>query len=192
VRPDGSAAGYNYGGPCDNTDPDGLYYIWCSSEADAVATRNQILDNHEVIAFKSCFPASDIWDAAELQQRKDWYLAMRDVFDAHPDHVFVVMSTPPLHRLATNADNAARARQFANWLKSSAYLDGHLNVVCFDLFDALANADDGSATANMLRYAFEGSHDDSDSHPNAAANAAVAPQLAQFMIDSSLGYSWPE
>ena len=191
VEPDGTATGYTYGGPCDNTDPDGLYYIWCSSEAEAVATRNNILDNHEVIAFKSCFPASDIWDAAELQQRKDWYLAMRNVFDAHPDHVFVVMSTPPLHRLATDSGNASRARDFANWLKSGTYLNGHPNVVCFDLFDALANADDSSATANMLRYAYEGDHSDSDSHPNAAGNAAVAPLFAQALIDASEGYCWP-
>ncbi len=187
---DGSAGCYNI--PNDNTDPNGLHYLWTSTEADAAACRDQILANHNVIAFKSCFPASNIGSADDLQQYKDWYLAMLPVFDAHPDHVFVVMSTPPLHRLATNADNAARAREFANWLKSSEYLSGHPNVVCYDLFDALAQADDGSAAANMLRYDYEGDHAGDDSHPNYYANETVAPLFAQALIDASLGYSWPE
>jgi hypothetical protein len=178
--------------PNDNTDPDGLNYLWTSAEPDAAACRTEILSHHDVIAFKSCFPASAIGSAADLQQRKDWYLAMRTVFETYSDHVFVVLSTPPLHRLATNAEDAARARQFANWLKSPAYLDGHPNVVCYDLFDALAQADDGSAAANMLRYDYEGRHDNDDSHPNSAANETVAPLFAQCLIDASLGYSWPE
>jgi len=47
--------------------------------------------------FKSCFPASNIESDEELEQRKTWYLGMRDVMDAQPDKVFVVMSQPPLH-----------------------------------------------------------------------------------------------
>jgi len=120
-----------------------------------------------------------------LNQYKQWYIAMRAVFDQHPDKVFVVMSQPPLHRLATEPATAKRARQFANWLKSAEYLGGHPNVVCFDLFNLLAKPDDGSATANMLRYEYEGSHDDSDSHPNDAGNQAVGPVFAQFLMDAA-------
>jgi hypothetical protein len=118
-----------------------------------------------------------------LNQYKTWYLEMRSVFDQHPDHLFVVMSTPPLHRLATAATQAANARLFANWLKSQEYLGGHNNVVCFDLFDYLAGDDD------MLKYEYEGSHDDSDSHPNDTANQAVGPIFANFLINSALNYN---
>lgn len=185
----GNPTGTNYAIPGDNTDPDGLHYLWTSSNADAVTCRNTILANHGVIAFKSCFPASDIASAAQLQQYKDWYLAMRDFFDTRPDRLFVVMSTPPLHRLATTAANAQRARDFANWLSSAAYLSGHPNVVCFNLFDYLARADDGSASENRLRYEYELSHGSSDSHPNALANATVGPIFAEFLCEAAAAYT---
>jgi hypothetical protein len=185
TNPQGQNTGTNYDIPNDNTDPDGLAYLWTGAGADAVQCRNRIANKHEVIAFKSCFPASAVPDAATLNQYKTWYLAMRAFFDTRPDRVFVVMSTPPLHRLSTNATEAKNARRFANWLKSATYLAGHANVVCFDLFDVLAKADDGSPTANMLRYQYEGSHSDGDSHPNAVANRSVGPLLAQALIDAA-------
>ena len=129
----------------------------------------------EVIAFKSCFPNSAITDTAMLNQYKTWYLEMRSYFDAHPEKLFVVMSTPPLHRLATNTAEASNARAFANWLKSPTYLSGHPNIVCFDLFDYFAGAD------NFLKYEYEGDHASDDSHPNAAANETVGPIFSQFL-----------
>ena len=186
--PAGNPTGTNYEIPDDNTDPEGLYWLWTDAGADWTRVRTTLLANYEVIAFKSCFPASAIPDADTLQQYKDWYLAMRDFFDTRTDRVFVVMSTPPLHRQATNATEAANARAFADWLASSAFLSGHPNVRCFNLFDHLARADDGSATANMLRYDYEGSHDDSDSHPNPLANETVGPVFAQFLIDAAVGH----
>ncbi len=179
----GENTGVSYGSPTDNTNPDGLHYIFTSSQADAQSCRNQIRDNHQVIAFKSCFPASEIPDAQTLAQYQTYYLEMRMVFDQCPDKLFVVMSTPPLHRLATSATSAAYARQFANWLKSDEYLSGHSNVVCFDLFNYLAGS------ANFLKYEYEGSHSGTDSHPNELANQAVAPIFAQFLIESALAYS---
>lgn len=183
---DGNSTGTSYDIPNDNTDVEGLYYLWTSTEADAVAARNSILDNHQVIAFKSCFPNAAITDAAMLQQYRDWYLAIRDFMDTRQDHLFVVMGFPPLHRLATNTTEANNARAFANWLKSATYLSGHANVVCFDLFDQLAKANDGSATANRLRYNYEIDHfDGGNSHPNDTANAIVGPALANFMCEQT-------
>ncbi len=181
-NPAGEDTGVSYGPPTDNTNPDGLHAIFTSAESDCAACRAQILANHQVIAFKSCFPASAITDAAMLSQYKTWYLEMRAVFDLHPDKLFVVMSTPPLHRLATSAVDSLRARQFANWLKSGEYLSGHTNVVCFDLFNHLADDD------NVLKYEYEGSHTGSDSHPNELANQTVGPLFANFLIASALGY----
>ena len=178
----GQSTGTNYSIPNDNTDPDGLYYLFTSSNEDAAYSRNLIMTNHEVIAFKSCFPASAIDDQDMLNQYKAWYLEMRDYFDRHPERLFVVMSTPPLHRLSTNSTQAANARAFANWLKSSEYLSGHSNIVCFDLFDYLAGSD------NMLKYEYEGSHDDGDSHPNNLANQTVGPIFANFLINSAENY----
>jgi len=187
-NPSGEFTGTNYDIPGDNTNPDGLYNLWTSMETEYVNARNQLLNNHQVIAFKSCFPASDIRDAATLAQYQAWYLGMRDFFDTRTDRLFIVMSTPPLHRLATEATTAANARAFADWLCSDAYLSGHPNVRCFNLFDYLARQNDGSATANMLRYEYEGSHSDSDSHPNTLANQTVGPVFAEFMCNAASGY----
>ena len=185
--PTGHATGSSYNIPGDNTDPDGLHALWTSPATAYKTCRNTLLDNHRVIAFKSCFTASDIADDAQLQQYKDWYLAMRDVFDAHPDHVFVVMSPPPLHRLSTTPAAAARARAFASWLSSDAYLQGHANVRCYNLFNALAQPDDGSPTANMLLFVYERDHADGDSHPNTLANQTVGPLLANFLCAAAGG-----
>ncbi len=184
---DGVWTGTSYDIPGDNTDPDGLHALWTTSNA----ARTAILANHEVIAFKSCFPASAITTPQMLDRYKAWYREMRDFFDTRPDRLFVVMSTPPLHRLATNLSEADRARAFADWLSSDQYLAGHPNVVCFDLFDALAGSDDGSVRRNMLLWDYEGSHSSSDSHPNALANQTVGPAFANFLIDAATAYDAP-
>ncbi len=178
-RADGSNAGWIYNIPNDNTDPIGLYNLWTTANA----ARDSILQNHEVIAFKSCYPASAIYTTQILQQYQAWYLAIRDVFDQHPDRTFVVMSPPPLHWLSTDLTQADNARAFANWLKSAEYLQGHQNIVCYDLFDALAAPDDpGSSTRNMLRYEYEIDHFVINSHPNSAANAVVGPLFAAALV----------
>jgi len=185
LGPDGTRYSDPYQVPNDDTDPYGLWYLWTSSESDATTCRNQILDNHEVIAFKSCFPSSAIWDADELQERQDYYLDMRDFFDMRLDRLFVVMSTPPLRTEETEAPCPANARAFANWLKSAEYLNGHPNVVCYDIFDALAS-DGSDGPANTLRTSF--CTPGGDSHPNDLANQTVAPLLAEFLCDAAGSY----
>jgi hypothetical protein len=178
-RADGSYVGWIYNIPNDNTDPIGLYTLWTTANA----ARDSILQNHEVIAFKSCYPASAITTTQMLQQYQTWYLAIRDVFDQHPERTFVVMSPPPLHRLATDLTQADNARAFANWLKSAEFLQGHTNIVCFDLFDALAAPDTpDEPTRNMLRYEYEISHITNDSHPNTVANVSVGPLFAAALV----------
>src|ERR1035437_8166123 len=145
-----------------------------------IAWRNHILANHQVIVMKSPPTASGIATTTVLNQYKAWYLAMRDVFDAHPDKLFIVLSPPPLHLLSTTKAKAANARLFANWLRSTTYLNGHPNVRCYDLFDALAEPDDGSARANVLRLAYEKSHTTADSLPNTLGNQNVGPDLTLF------------
>jgi hypothetical protein len=176
-NPAGSYVGHSYGIPNDNTDPVGLHYLWTVPNA----ARDSIMANHQVIAFKSCYPASAIGSEAMLVQYQTWYLAMRDFFDLHPEKIFVVMSPPPLHRVATNAADAARARTFSLWLGSGAYLSGHPNIICFDLFDQFAQPADGSTYQNMLRYEYETNHEGTDWHPNLLANQTVGPIFAQFL-----------
>jgi len=180
-NPSGAYLGYSYNIPGDNTYPDGLHQLWTTSNS----ARAAILENHQIIAFKSCYPACDITSDAQLQQYKTWYLQMRDVFDQYPHKVFVIISPPPRHRLATSATTAARARDFANWLGSAEYMSGHANLRFYDLFDRMAHADDGSDQANCLRYDYERSHSSNDSHPNVYANQCEAPEFTQFLLDTA-------
>lgn len=179
----GVATGTNYAIPGDNTNPDGLYALWTNADDDWTASRDQIMsavNDYDVIAFKSCYIALDnLTNAAELEEWQNWYLDMRDYFDDHTDKLFVVMPPPPLIEADTTAANAALARQFADWLSSDTYLSGHPNVVCFDLFDYFAGAD------NFLLNAYES---DDASHPNALGNETVGPIFANFLSDSANAY----
>lgn len=176
--PEDQLLGYGFAVPDDNTDPDGLHKLWTTANS----ARDSILSRFDVIAFKSCYPASDISSDEMLAQYKTWYLEIREVLDQHPDKIFVVMSQPPLHRLGTDTVRADRARAFANWLGSEEFLSGHPNVKYFNFFDHLAQADDGSATRNMLRYEFEQFHTIEESHPNVLANETVCPLFVDFLL----------
>ncbi len=176
--PEGVLLGRSYGIPSDNTDPDGLHHLWTTANP----ARATILANHQVIAFKSCYPACAIDSDAQLEQYKSWYREIRNFLRTQTGHSFVVMSPPPLHRLATTPEQADRARAFADWLKSWEYLGGAGNIVCFDLFDHLAAPDDGGPTRNMLRWEYERSHTGSDSHPNTLANQIVGPYFVEAML----------
>ncbi|MHB8080445.1 MAG: FlgD immunoglobulin-like domain containing protein [Candidatus Krumholzibacteriia bacterium] len=178
--PLGLPTGRCYDIPNDNTDPVGLHELWTTANS----ARDSILANHQVIAFKSCFPASAITSDDMLAQYKTWYLEIRDELDRHPDHIFLVMSPPPLHPCQTILVDADRARAFADWLGSPAFLDGHANLRYFDFFAALAEPRD-SPQRNTLRVEYRNTEDClyADSHPNTVANVAVAP----LFVDALLG-----
>lgn len=184
-RPDGSNAGYSYRIPGDNTDPGGLADIFAQPVYALPLNALSGLLQHEVIVFKSCFPASHIVSDEQLEQYKTWYLGMRDTMDAHPERVFVVMSPPPLNPVATTPEAAARARTFADWLTSPEYLDGHPNVFAFDFFDQLAQDDPAALDYNMLRASYR---DGENSHPNQAANQTVGPLFAEAVMVAARDY----
>jgi len=184
-RPDGSETGYSYRIPDDNTDPDGLGRIFAQLVYPLPINALSGLLQHDVIIFKSCFPASQIDSEEQLQTYKYTYLSMRDVMDRHPDKLFIVMSPPPLNPASTDPHAAARARAFANWLASDDYLGGHPNVFAFDFFDALAESDPAAADFNMLRADYR---DGEDSHPNQTANEIVGPHFVGMVIQIILAF----
>jgi hypothetical protein len=178
TRPDGTPAGYSYRVPNDNTDPDGFVRIFSQSLHTWPVNTFSGLMQHEVIIFKSCFPVSHVTSDAQLAQYKSHYVQIRDVMDQHVDHIFVVVTPPPLNPAETEAEAAARARAFAEWLKSDEFLAGHPNVFTFDFFDLLAESDPTSPDQNMLRAAYR---DGSDSHPNQLANQSIGPLFVDFV-----------
>lgn len=184
--PDGQRTGYSYGIPGDNTDPDGLARLFAQPVYKWPLNAFSGLMQHEVIAFKSCFPASRITSDEQLAEYRAYYLGMREVMDQHPDKIFIAITPPPLNPAVTDAGAAARARAFADWLKSEEFLAGHPNVFTFDLFDLLAEGDPAAPDLNMLRATYRGEGD--DSHPNQPANEAIGPLFADFIIQAVQTY----
>jgi hypothetical protein len=185
TRPDGTLAGYSYGIPDDNTDPDGLARLFAQPVYDWPLNGFSGLMQHEVIIFKSCFPTSNITSDEQLRQYQEWYLGMRQVMDQHPDHLFIAVTPPPLNPAETDPETAARARAFADWLTSDDFLAGHPNLSTFDLFDLLAEDDPAVPDFNMLRAEYR---EGTDSHPNQFANETVGPIFADFIIQTARAY----
>jgi hypothetical protein len=185
IGPDGTRTGYSYGIPDDNTDPDGFARLFAQRVYPLPLNAFSGLMQHEVIAFKSCFPISRITSDERLEEYKAYYLGIREVMDQHSDRIFIVVTPPPLNPAATDVETAARARAFANWLKSDEFLAGHPNVFTFDFFDLLAEGDPSAPDQNMLRAAYR---EGEDSHPNELANETVGPLFADFIVNAVQTY----
>ncbi|MBN1583610.1 MAG: hypothetical protein JXA89_23085 [Anaerolineae bacterium] len=185
TRPDGTLTGAHYRIPGalgrGNTDVDGLVKLFSQPVTDPPTNAFSRLLQHEIVVFKSCFPNSAIKSDEMQEQFQTWYLQMRDVMDQHPDRLFILVTSPPLHPRQTNGEEARRARAIADWLKSDAYLAGrgHKNVFVFDFFDLLADPDE-----NTLRAAYQLDREKPDSHPNQLANETIGPLFVQFIDDA--------
>lgn len=183
TRPDGSLAGYSYNIPQDNTDPDGFARLFAQRVYRRPINALSAILQHRVILFKSCFPVSDIASRDQLETYKSYYLGIRDAIDQHPDHLFIALTPPPLVPESTTPENAARAREWSEWLQSDAFLSGHPNLVVFDLFGLWAEGDPAAPDYNMLRQEYR-LQQQGDSHPNTLANQTVGPELARFVIQT--------
>jgi hypothetical protein len=173
----GEKLGLNWDVPGDNTDPDGWYAIFNQPVGDPPDNTFSHMLEYDVIIFKSCFPSSDIQSEEQFETYRDYYLSIRDVIDEHPDKLFIPFTTPPLVPNATTPENAARARRWSEYLTSDEYLDGHPNIVVFDIFGLLADED------GFLREDYR--VDEWDSHPNDIANGELGAALVE-RVDLSI------
>lgn len=171
-------------GACDSSDPD----IEC---LDSMAA------DYDVIIFKHCYPGSDILadtgspsvssSRKSLENYKLQYRALRDLMDTMPETIFIVWTLAPLHREATNPDNAARAAQFVDWVKNDFLTEdgqAHPNIFIFDFWGIVAeqNPNPANGEVNCLKYEFERNHSSDDSHPNTLANETAGPLFAERIV----------
>jgi len=170
---DGSYAGTNFDVPGDNTDPDGFAAIFAQPLHDPPDNTFSYLMQYDVIAFKSCFPVSNIGSDGQLAEYQSYYRSIRDRMDQYPGKIFVIVTQPPQVPGSSDPTEAARARAFANWLQSDEYLAGHPNVFVFDFFGLLAGDD------NFLRPEYRA--DEYDAHPNEQANRTIGPLFVAFV-----------
>jgi hypothetical protein len=164
----------------DHTDPPDFPKNFNTPKYFEVIKRWELQDNkkpHDIVMFKSCFPASDIKDDAMLKNYQKWYLSLLPTFKNHPDILFIAMSTPPLVSQATTSDRAARARTWAKWI-TTEYAKNVKNVKVFDLFGALAILE-GNPDQNTLASQFAAAKD--DSHPTPAGAQAVTRMFIPWL-----------
>lgn len=168
----------------------------CNSSDPDIECMNTLTQDYDVVIYKHCFPGAGVLadtgspsissSRKSLENYKLQYRALRDMMDSYPDNIFIIWTLAPLHRLASNDNDAARAKQFVDWVKGDFLTEDsqpHPNIYIFDFFGNAAGAD------NYLRYEYEISHSSSDSHPNTLANQTIGPIFAQFIIDSIEDFS---
>ena len=144
---------------------------------------------NDVVMFKSCFPNSNLISEGvspgdpsspekTIANFRATFEHIGKEFRKYPDRLFVYLTAPPLIPELGSAENAARARQFNNWLIND-YLPEYKremavdNFVVFDLFDVLAGAD------NFLKMEYR-RNIPGDPHPNIAGSKEAARQFAHF------------
>lgn len=171
----------------------------CDSSTPNIECMDSLTQGHDVIIYKHCFPgagvladtgAPDIASSRKsLENYKLQYRALRDLMDDYADNRFIVWTLAPLHRLATDAQTAQRAKDFVDWVNNEWLTeDGqtHDNIFIFDFWGHAAESDPNPeyGMVNTLRYEYENSHTGTDSHPNSLANETIGPVFAQFIVDT--------
>lgn len=174
----------------------------CNNNQAGIECIESIANNYELIIYKHCYPGAGIKEdqgspelnssVKSLENYKLQYRALRDLMDGMPATKFMIWTLAPLHRLATNADDAARANEFVEWVKNDFLTEDekeHPNIYIFDFFGAVAELSDSPENGQQycLKYNFEKSHDGSDSHPNTDANVYAGPLFASAIVNALSG-----
>jgi hypothetical protein len=148
-------------------------------------TLEMLTKDYQLIVFKHCFPVSgiepdgtpDVSSADKtLANYKLQYAALKAKLRSFPNIRFVVWTGAALLPAETSPEQADRAKQFFEWVKTVWDEKGD-NVYVFDLF---ALETDGG---KFLTKA----HGSGDSHPNEKFAKEVAPLLGQRLVDVIAG-----
>lgn len=180
IKPDSTVhSDWSYGEEANDIQPDGWFTVFCTGSAFL----DSLLDRHDIIILKNDHSTGDITSDAMLQTYQNQYLQIRSVLDQHPEKLFVLVSGSPRRPEDTTNAMADRSRTFYNWLQSPGFMNGHPNVVFFDLFDELAEPNVAAdPERNMLRTEYRRPGVPSDSHPNTFANVTIGPRFASLLI----------
>jgi hypothetical protein len=180
IKPDSTVfSNWSYGVEANDIQPDGWFTIFCTGSAFL----DSLLQRHDVLILKNDHSTGDITSYTQLQTYVSQYLQIRAVMDQHPDKLFVLVSGSPRRPEDTNNTMADYSRAFYNWLQSPSFMNGHPNLVFFDLFNELAAPNVASnPERNMLRPEYRRPNAPDDSHPNTFANATIGPRFASLLI----------
>ncbi|MDD5305686.1 MAG: hypothetical protein PHU25_00055 [Deltaproteobacteria bacterium] len=166
--------------------PYDYWNIWVRNAGSAPFNGQDTLEiltaAYDVIVFKHCFPVSgvgpdtgspDIASPNKTQENyKLQYAALKEKLHEFPDTRFIVWTGAALRQSETDAESAARAKAFFDWVKNEWDEPGD-NIFVWD-FRQLET--DGGL------YLTE-EHASTDSHPNTTFAAEVAPLFGRRLAD---------
>ena len=171
-----------------NNYPYDYWNIWVNHAGASAYMKEPTLEmltqTYDVIVWKHCFPVSsvaadtgspDITSSVKSEENyKLQYNALKAKMHEFPNKRFIVWTGAALVESATNAEEAGRARDFANWVKTTWDEPGD-NIYVWDFRDL--------ETGGGLYLLPENAASTSDSHPNPTFAASVAPLIGQRIID---------
>ncbi|RXA19426.1 hypothetical protein EQO05_09875 [Methanosarcina sp. MSH10X1] len=171
-----------------NNYPYDYWNIWVNHAGASAYKKEPSLEmltkTYDVIVWKHCFPVSnvvadtgspDITSSVKSEENyKLQYNALKAKMHEFPNKRFIVWTGPALVESATNAAEAKKARDFANWVKTTWDEPGD-NIYIWDFRDL--------ETGGGLYLLPENAASTSDSHPNPTFAASTAPLIGQRIID---------
>jgi hypothetical protein len=171
-----------------NNYPYDYWNIWVQNAGSELYMEEPTLEilapQYDVIVWKHCFPVSEVEEdtgtpdvASDRKSQENYVLqydALRDKMREFPDTRFIVWTGSALVEASTNADEAGRARAFADWVKQTWDEPGD-NIFVWD-FRQLE-------TGGGLYLLAENAAAADDSHPNGTFATATAPLFGQRVVD---------
>ncbi|HEY3362651.1 MAG TPA: hypothetical protein VGK06_12780 [Methanosarcina sp.] len=171
-----------------NNYPYDYWNIWVNHADVSVYKKEPTLEiltkTYDVIVWKHCFPVSSVVDdtgfpdiTSSVKSEENYklqYNTLKAKMHEFPNNRFIVWTSPALVESATNAEEAKRAKDFANWVKTTWDKPGD-NIYIWDFRDL--------ETGGGLYLLPENAASTSDSHPDPTFAATAAPLIGQRIID---------
>lgn len=164
--------------------PYDYWNIWINGGGGGEPTLDDLTADYDVIVWKHCFPVSniaantgspDITSSRQtIENYQAQYNALKDKMHDFPNTRFIVWTGAALVQSATNADEATRARDFANWVKNTWDVDGD-NIFVWDFREL--------ETEGGLYLLPANARSANDSHPSDAFSDTAAPLFSQRIVD---------
>jgi hypothetical protein len=169
-------------------DPYDYYNIWVKNAGNKPYKDEPTLEiltaKYNVIVFKHCFPVSNInpdtvapdinSNIRTLANYKLQYNALKEKMLQFPENKFIIWTPPARVKNNTNEEEAYRAQEFSNWVKTEWDIKGD-NIFLWDFRELEVEGD------LYLKESYADSP--TNSHPNKKFAERVAPYFCQRIVD---------
>ena len=183
--------GFPFSPYADNNYPWDYWNIWVNHAGPTAYMGNPTLEmltaQYNVIMWKHCFPVSAIYpdlgtpdvtsSDRRLENYRAQYAALKTKMNSFPNTRFIVWTGAARLAIETTPAMAESSKVWANWVKNTWDVPGD-NIYVWDFYNFET---DGGIYMNPLHSL------GTDSHPNDAFGAVMAPLVSQRVVDVILG-----